>query len=117
LAFLGRLLGYAVTAVCGRIIARTHLRSQGWYSDNAAAKRAHFLVPAWRGSRIVFRGELPWRLAIRRQTLAVYLNGRETARFRFGRGPFEFEVTTPAEWDGQVLLLELVASRAYLTSL
>lgn len=87
--------------------------SQGWYPDHGAAPHARFLLPNLRRpASLVIEGRLPpFVPEPLQQSLTVVVNGRELARVDLPEG--SFRVVEPApEWaNGEVLLVDLLASR------
>ena len=100
------LLVYAATAAP---IAWVALRSQGCFPDGWVGRRLRWMLPEGHG-RVAIRGLVPDHPSLRGQTLAVWLEGRELARWPLGPGRFEiaFEPPTPA---GSALQFEVRATR------
>ena len=100
------LLVYAATAAPIAWVAR---RSQGCFPDGWVGRRLRWMLPDGHG-RAAICGFVPDHPSLRGQTLAVWLEGRELARWPVGPGSFEiaFELPTPA---GSALQFEVRATR------
>ena len=108
---LWRKLESLIRRGASRIISHVDRHSQGLYSDGWAAPLLQYMLCACSGSVIV-EGAVPdWGDAFRNQVLSIKANGRSVGEFPVGPGDFTLDVELPPDLFGQLLHLQISASR------
>ena len=100
------LLAYAATAAP---IAWVALGAQGCFAGGWVGRRLRWMLPEGHG-RVEIRGVVPAHPSLRGQSLAVWLEGSELARWPVGPGSFEIAFDLPA-FAGRAVPFEVRATR------
>ncbi len=116
-AFLLPVLSRAAQAALplwGWLIQKTLVRWEGWYADEWATTKTHFLLRR-NGDAIRIRGSLP-RISenLRDQRLKVFCAGEQLTEFPVSFGDFEHVVPLKPRAPGELIEVTIEAARSFV---
>ena len=103
----------AIRMAAELIIGHTVAYSQGLSPDRWTSRRLHYMLPPGGGS-LVIEGLVPGLQRLDGQRLQIRANGQWLGSFALPFGDFQLAVPVPPELQGQLLRLEVTASRWWM---
>jgi len=103
----------AIRMAAELIIGHTVAYSQGLSADRWTSRQLHYMLPPG-GESLVMEGLVPGLQRLIGQELHIRANGRQLGSFALPFGDFQISVPVPPELQGQLLRLQITASRWWM---